>query len=493
MGALSTDLHSMAMSRWGWCVLVSAALLHALIVVPNAWLLRTFTLDLGAYTHAAWQYAHGHLADTAVFQREPVPMLADHFDLHLMLWAPLTWLFGSWTLLLVQWAAVIVGALGLHRLALAMDAPPRLAVVLMAHLLFFFSVFAAMSFDYHSNVVSAMALPWYLLALLRGRSRLAWLLLFFMLAGKETMGIWLACTLGALVTYPSWSRTARRHLLVHAATAAAWSLLVLFRVMPALSPDGRYAHFDYHLLGDRPAEAIATIVHHPMRVLGPLVSDTTGVANGTAIKLEFLVFLLVSGGWVLLLEWRLLPAALPVLAMKLLHDDPVKWGVGFHYAVELAPLVPLALLLHWRKRLERRWVFWVGLGSLALTVACSIHLMDHTIGYQAHERIRIYQPQHWVKDYDVAAVRRRSARVGPSLAVSAQDPFVPLLACRERIYQFPLGLDQAEVVLLGPQEVTYPLDGAHYAQLVDSLLRDPHWRVTERTASFIRLDRNKAL
>ncbi len=476
--------------KGAWILLTIAALLYALIFVPNHFLLRTFALDLGAYTHAAWQYAHLRVADTSLFLGTSAPMLADHFDLHLILWSPLTYLFGSWTLLLVQWVALLIGGAGVYKLATELGLDRKWATVALAHHLFFFALFAAVSFDYHSNVVAAMALPWYLRALHRGGSRKASMFLLFMLAGKETMGIWLAVLCVAFATHPSW-RGSRRTLLAHAGIAAIWSVTTIVWIMPALSPDGHYAHFDYHLLGNGVAQALGTVITHPIAMLRALVSDHTGALNGSAIKLEFLVILLLSGGWALLIEWRLLIAALPIMMMKLLHDDPIKWGVGFHYAAELAPLCAIAVVLVAVRITSLRKRPWTGIVSSALVVGCTVHLMDRTIGYQAHERIRIYQPQHWSSEQNVHAVKDALARVPRQGAISAQDPLVSHFACRDTLYLFPLGLDRADEVLLAPQLETYPLDSIRYRAMKDSLLADPQWKVVEARPGFLRLLRKQ--
>ena len=149
----------MTSKRATWVVLGIGALLHALVAFPNHYLFRTYALDLGLYTHTAWHYLHGTIHDSTLFQAVAAPMLADHFDLLLVLFSPLLLIFGTWTLPLVQWISIIAGALGVRAFLLTCGSSERLAVSGMAIFLCFFGVFAASAFDYHSNVVATMALP----------------------------------------------------------------------------------------------------------------------------------------------------------------------------------------------------------------------------------------------------------------------------------------------------------------------------------------------
>ncbi|MCC7317875.1 MAG: DUF2079 domain-containing protein, partial [Bacteroidales bacterium] len=80
----------------------SFALLYALVSLVNHYFFRTYALDLGLYNHAAFKYTHFQLADSLMIKEYSEPMLGGHFDLYLILFSPFIYVFGSYTLLIVQ-------------------------------------------------------------------------------------------------------------------------------------------------------------------------------------------------------------------------------------------------------------------------------------------------------------------------------------------------------------------------------------------------------
>ena len=49
-------------------ILLLFALLYSLGSIVNHLMMRTYALDLGVYTHALWQYAHGQWADCSILR-----------------------------------------------------------------------------------------------------------------------------------------------------------------------------------------------------------------------------------------------------------------------------------------------------------------------------------------------------------------------------------------------------------------------------------------
>ena len=96
-------------------VITIAGVLYCLISLVNHYLFKTYALDLGLYTHALYDYAHFRMADCSMFKDVPYSLLSDHFDLYLPLLSPLVYMFGSYTLLVVQIAAVLLGGWGIYK------------------------------------------------------------------------------------------------------------------------------------------------------------------------------------------------------------------------------------------------------------------------------------------------------------------------------------------------------------------------------------------
>ena len=471
-------------SRWPWVMWVVFAVIYALIWVPNHLLLRTYALDLGLYTHALWQYIHGRVADTALFLDHQHPLLADHFDLYLPLLSPLVMVFGSWTLLIVQWLAMLAGAWGVRHVLLLLGTSARGSTIAMLVMLLYFGMFTAVAFDYHSNVVAAMLLPWWLAAVLRQRPWQALALWVLILVGKENMGLWMGWLALVTVIAAPIPDGMRRWVLASALIGWAWSVIVISWVMPALSTTGDYAHFDYRLLGEGIGSGLHAFMDRPGQLFLALFTDHVGTPKGTAIKIEFWVLWLVAGGWAMIMRpvWMLM--ALPLLAQKMWHDDPGKWSVVAHYSAEFAPLIGIAIgrvLQRWPKPVIRVVVV---VGALVATVRC----MDNTVAHQDRSRIRLYQAQHWTKPYALDPVRAALDRIPADAALSAQSPAVPHAIERTHLYQFPI-IGAADHILLLPQESPYPLDPSAYRLEVERLRHAAEWTVVIDAPEVILLHR----
>ena len=470
--------------RTALIVLGFFALVFGLVSFPNHELFRTYALDLGLYTHALWHYAHGGAHDSSLFLDHAQPILSDHFDLYLPVLSPLIYVLGSWTLLIVQWVAVLAGAWGVRRVLIELGSSSLDALLGMAVFLLNFGLFAAMAFDYHSNVVAAMILPWFILMLLRGRMLGSCVLFFAMLLAKENMGFWLGPLAMVLFTMDVIPSRMRRACLVLGPLGMLWSVCVIGWIMPLLSSAGAYAHFDYGILGKDLAHVPSAFIERPIEILRALFMDHRGVSNGTEIKLEFWWMMLASGGWALLVKpkWGLM--ALPLIAQKMWHDDPGKWSVVAHYGVEFAPLIGIAVplaLARSRSSMVRRTLAGI---TVMLALGTTVRFMDHTVAYQDRSRIRIYKHEHYSKPYSIEHVRHALDLIPDDAPVSAQSPAVPHLALRDRLYQYPL-INDAEYILLLPLESPYPLDVVTYSTRMELLLEDPEWVVLEKSDAVV--------
>jgi uncharacterized membrane protein len=399
--------------------------------------------------------------------------------------------FGTWTLLVVQWVSILTGAWGTLLLLRAKGSSEVMAQLGMTIMLLYFGVFAAMAFDYHSNVVATMIVPWFLLALERERPMRAVLLFLAILAGKESMGLWLGPLALILATSSHYKVKIRWLASGLGMVGLAWSILVIGAIMPSLDAMGTYAHFDYGVLGKSIDEAPASIIRHPWTLIKALFVDHVGVHNGTAMKLEFWWMMALAGGWAFLMKPRWGLMALPLIAQKMWHDDPGKWTVVAQYGIEFAPLIAIAVplaLMRYNGSLPKFLPWLVVACSLAVTV----RFMDRTVAYQDRSRIRIYQSQHYVKDYDIGQVFRILKLIPHDAVVSAQSPAVSHLALRESIYQFPFIRDADHVVLM-PMESPYPLDTSTYAAHVRELRSSPDWEIVAESAGIILFKRPRAV
>lgn len=417
-------------------VFVFAGLLYALISLVNHYLFKTYTLDLGLYTHAMYDYIHFRVDDCSMFKYVPHSILADHFDLYLPLLSPLVLLFGSYTLLVVQIAAVLLGGWGVYKLIGLYTDDPWMPILATATFFLSFGIIQAIAFDYHSNVLTAMMLPWLLYYLKRGKYGLSTLFVILFVIGKENMSLWLFFVVLALMWDYRKDKKALWHLAAYAVFSMAYFLIINMIVMPKLGGSGGgFVRYEY--LGSSYTEIAKNLLTHPGEAFKHLVDNPHPNEAYDGVKVEFYWCLLTSGLILTLLKPNYLVMLIPLVAQKMLAVDPRFWGVSFQYSVEFMPVLVISSFLV-IVRLKQQWP--------RLFLACALFLSTilttlFTIGVPKSEimvdQLCVYQGRHYrQKDFDAHYARELIQMIPHDASVSASMNIVPHLVFRERIYDF---------------------------------------------------------
>ena len=304
--------------RWTYpSIAFSFAVLYVLISFVNHYMFRTYALDLGLYTNSMYQYLHGSLAMNGMIATSDQLALSDHFDLYLILFSPLLLLLGTHTLLVVQIAAILFGGYGVYRFF------ERSAVGAWATVFFysFFGVFSAVSFDYHSNVVSAAVIPWLFYCVKKERFRMAAVVLVFILVGKENISLWMffVCA-GMALLYQSNRRKVIASVLF-GVVSIVYFLVIIGWVMPMLSGEGSYSHFDYSVLGGSMPTALSFVFRHPMDSFQLLFDNHSGDPFWDDVKFKTHFLLILSGVFFLIRRPVFLLMIIPIYFQKFYHDN----------------------------------------------------------------------------------------------------------------------------------------------------------------------------
>ena len=457
------------MDRKAIVVLALFATIWAMIFIPNHLNFRTYCLDLGLYTHVAYDYAHGRMDSGTMFLESPMPILADHFDLHLMLWAPLTYLFGSWTLLLVQWLSVILGAVGIHRLTYLLYSKQSALIALIVFCASW-GIYSALSYDFHSSVVATMAVPWLAFAIADNRMKLSWWLLAFILVSKENMGFWvLFLAVGLYLVLKQLGRE-RKPLLWMAIVGLVYSVLICGWVMPTLTPGGDYAHFNYSVVGNGLTDLLVQAVSAPHKLVFAFVGDPDGMILNE-VKLETIIVFLLAGGWACVVNPRFLLMIIPLFVFKMWNDYERLWTLNLHYSIEFVPIISWAVAHQWIALGEKKVLSILFVG---MSIGSTVHVLDGTRAYKDRARARFYQSRHYAPPWDVHDSKAALNLIPKDAAVSAQSSYVPHLSLREHIYQYPI-VRNADYIILNRKDRTYPLDSLSFHQHFNGLENSPSW------------------
>lgn len=467
--------------------LLAATVWYGLISLVNHYCFRTYSLDLGLYTNALYDYAHFQLNDSIVFKAGSENLLADHLDLYLPFLAPLSYLFGTYTLPLVQIVAILFGGTGVYRLMQKWFPDTRIPRYALLYFLFFYGIISAMAFDYHSNVVAAMFVPRLFLAMENRHFKRAWIFVILIVIAKENMSLWLLFVTAGLGWKYRKDKMVRMHTVGMAAFALLYFVAVIGWIMPAMSNDGKYAHFYYSRLGNNGVEALLYLLSHPVEAFKLLFVNHSGEPMFDYVKTEMWVFLAL-GGFLLIRKPVYLFMLIPVVAQKVYNDNTGMWGVVQQYAVEFAPILAIGtfdVIGTWK---GRRLQSVLSVLMVAISVGLSFRLMDYTIAYTEKARVRVYKAAHYNREFPIDRAYEVMNLIPGSAVVSAQSAFVPHLALRDSIYTFP-EIGKATYILISPLDNPYPLSRERFQTISDSLVNNSNWRSVYCTKAFILLKR----
>ena len=383
-------------------VFTLAGVVYCLISLVNHYLFKTYALDLGLYTHALYDYAHFRAADCSMFKAVEQNLLSDHFDLYLVILSPLVYLFGSYTLLFVQIAAVLLGGWGVFKLIGLYSNDDWLPILAAATFFFSFGVIHPFAFDYHSNVLTAMMLPWLLYYFKRRKFGLASLFVVLFVIGKENMSLWLFFVVIALMWDYKKDGKALLYLAGYAVFAGLYFVIINMVVMPRLGGTGggftRYAY-----LGSNYGEVARRLVTHPLETLRILFTNTSTLPQFDGVKAEFYCCVLASG-----------------LILALLKPN---------YLLMLVPLVGQKMLK------EKKWRLIVASCLLLSTVLTTFYTVGVPKSIVWLDHVCVYQGRHYEqRKFDAQYARQLVKQIPDDASVSAASMFVPHLALREKVY-----------------------------------------------------------
>ncbi len=469
-------------------LLGTAAIIYGAISFVNHYLFRTSALDLGIYNHAIYMYSHFQMATSALYEQVPRNLLSDHFDLLVPLFSPLHFVFGSYTMLIVQIAALLIGALGVYRYFKPKDVWSALLAVL--YFLSFYGLFGAISYDYHSNVVAAAILPWFFV-FIRDK-KLLWASLIFVLiiVAKENMALWMVFVcLGMAVEF--WrEKTLRVFLLLGSVFSAIYFIGIIKLVIPALAPEKEYFHFDFAVLGEDPKSALIYIFSHPIETINNLFINHIRAPSADGIKAETYLALCLAGLPILLRKPHFLLMLIPILFQKMLNDVAYKWSVDVHYNIEFAPILTIGIFSVLVK-LKNQFLRWaLMLLVCVLSIWSTGQILQATLVYRDDVKIQFYREAHYTTFFDYRAVHETLALIPPDASLSASFPFVSHLCSREEIYEFPI-CDDCDYTVFTKLFGSYPLGREHFEVYTEELVNSSDWEVLVEKEEVTLLKRRK--
>lgn len=437
----------------------SFAVLYGLTsLVPHS-LFKTHALDLGMFNHAIYSYAHlKPNYFTLDISGAAIPYLGDHFSPITMLYAPFYYVFGSYTLLIIQILAILFGGIGIFKYARFKNYSNWISLLFMIHFLILWPIFSALSFDFHNNVVAAMLVPWLILFFEKGNLKYTLTFFILILISKENMSLWLAFIfLGLLLREKNhYTGLSRKTAIILAVTSLIYFVVVVSIIMPAYSKGlgtnqlGRYDH-----LGGSLENIVIGFFENPKYYFTLLFEDTLD-SNATGIKSGFWYSFLIAGGFAVIYRPKYMIMIAPIIAQKMFSQSHSLWGTGGQYSIEIVPIISLALvslLLSTRKNYIR---------AVVLVIVIIL----------GRPSFSAFRAEHYKSDMNISQLKE-DLKVIPSKAViSVSSDLSPHLFRRDKIYHYPI-IKNAEYIALLKNRSTYPLRKVDFEKKIENLKNDP--------------------
>ncbi|MGB0431134.1 MAG: DUF2079 domain-containing protein, partial [Bacteroidia bacterium] len=314
---------------------------------------------------------------------------------------------------------------------------------------------------------------------------------------KENISVFMFFIFGALALKPFDKSKSQRIIAVSASVFSIFYFLIITKmVMPSLANEGRdsYLHFHYSALGESYGEAIKFAITHPWETFKMFFTNHTGDRWGDGIKAELYLVLLLSGAfaWLFRPVWLLM--AIPIIAQKVLNDQILKWGINYHYNVELIAICTFAVF-SWLatakfkvESLKLKVALLITLSTFTITL---VKYKSRTAKWYTHERQNIFSPKHYTRSFDIAELRNALELIpnDENISVSGHYHIIPHVPFRKTLYEFPVVEDADYIaVLLG--EGTYPLKSDEaYRDSLAKYQRSPKWETVYDTNKTVILRR----
>jgi uncharacterized membrane protein len=378
----------------------------------------TYGFDLGIFDQGVWLLSRFRSFITV----RGLPVFGNHANVVLLALVPFYWLgFGPGLLLVVQVAAQASGAIAVYLLARDRFGDRWLALLPAAALLLN-PTYQFLTWEFfHPDALAAAALLFACWAAHAERWRWYTVAAVLTVACKEDAALVVA-GLGILV----WTRGNRKVGLATLVGSLVWYAVATRLLIPwALGGRAPFYEAWFPELGRNAGEVLRSFVTRP-RVVIELATRPD--------RLSYYMRMLVPVGLLALVEWRTtLLLAGPALAVNALTVADFARDFRYHYSALVVAGLTVAAVEAVAKLGRNASVRRFLAGALAAVALAT------TVAWGPSPVGSLYRSGIWpLTAGSLPAVKRDAAHVVPADAVvSASYTFVPHLAHRPRIYQFP--------------------------------------------------------
>ena len=457
------------------------------ISIPNHVLLRTHALDLGMFNHALYQFSQFQMANFSLsYDGEIINYFSDHFSPITLFFVPFYYLFGAYTLLIIQILSILWGGYGIWKYLQFKSNRPLLNRILLLHFFVIWGTYSALSFDFHTNVIASMFVPWILYYFEKGQVKWTLILLILLALCKENMALWsIFIYIGLLLKKYLKNRQSFQfqHFVKFELSVlvglGVYFLVVVGYVMPHLN-EGNVAYQlsrDGHL-GNSTKEIIYHLLSQPNELFNLLFENTSGEPEFNGIKTELMFMVLVSGGFLLFYQPIYLLMLIPIFAQKMLANNYAIWGISGQYSIEFVPVLSLCVIDFVLKLKAYKWQMFTAILTVIFTAYFNYRSIEsrHPLWFD-NTNTAFYDAKHYQSPLPTQAILQKLKSIPDGVSVSASSALTPHLEKRRNLFLFP-NVNRAKYILLLDNPMnTYPCSYEEFVLKRKALLKNERYQL----------------
>ncbi|MBK6284000.1 MAG: DUF2079 domain-containing protein [Draconibacterium sp.] len=388
---------------------------------------------------------------------------------------------GTYTLIIIQTVLILVAAYFTFKLIQLKTDNIWLTSGVILYFFLLFGRYSAFGTDVNLAIMSACFVPVFLYFFEIKKYIFAFIIVILSLFSRENMPLWFISIFLVLILLHWKDKKAVLYSFAGIFISVVYFILLFKIFIPANETPGvEYVLFNYSALGSSPGEAISYIIQHPFKSVQMFFVNHLDNPEYNRVKLEFYIVYLVSGGFVLLFRPKYLIWFIPIVAQKVLNDDPFRWGLATYYSVEV---------VHWS--LRRYFLALTSLKSAKLkkylvvalcilTAGMTVHKMDssnHEIPWTFYKsKIKFYDKSFYETTFDIRKVNHLLELIPKYAKVSSSNAFTPHLAQRQFIYFFPT-VNDADYIIFSLLDNNYLMSETENDKHRNIYLNSPDWEI----------------
>jgi uncharacterized membrane protein len=492
-----TILFKIPFDKWSpYAIIALFGCIYLTIIFCNHHFFRTFCFDYGVYNFAFYDYAHFRISDCPIYFVDKMNFLQDHLSFTFMLFIPFFWLFGwltgTYTLLIIQVFIILWGGLAVYRLIELKTSDRMLSMLALLQYFIIYGRWTMFDADCNLAIIASSMIPVFLYYFEKKSFITALLVLSFILITREDMALW-TLFIGIFLFIRHFKEKNYQKLSLYIIVLSVIYFVFVFSlIIPALETEQKkYTLFQYSAMGKGPWEALKFVLSNPVQTIKLFFVNQSGNPYYDGIKFEFYYVYFLCGGFLLLYRPVYLLLFIPILAKKMLNDEPLRWSTDTYYSVEFISILPVAVFMIIseikRKLVKIILIGIVSIGTIGITVYKSERHKDSSV-FWYDDKHAFYKSKMYKSELDIQSVNHQLGLIPQNAAVSATGTIVPHIAWRSKIYNFPKVSD-AEYIAVFTKRDTYPLNREQFNEELKKYHSSPEWKSIFNDSSLLILKR----